>query len=70
MKRIVATGAMAALMLSFSACGGGADVGMPADAPPPKQIDMSDKFKNMKEMVKKAAMMKTKRGSPGVGGKP
>ncbi len=66
MRRIVATGAVAALLMSISACGG-PDMGMPTDAPLPKKIDMSDKFDKMKEMAK--TVKTTKKSAPGVPGK-
>ena len=54
MKRIVAACVMSAFLLSLSACGGGVEMGMPADAAAPKKIDMTDKFSKMKEMAKTA----------------
>lgn len=60
MKRIVAAGVMSAFLLSLPACGDGVDVGMPADAAPPKKIDMTDKFDKMKDMMKTAKS----KGSP------
>jgi hypothetical protein len=63
MKRIVAIGLTCAVLLSLSACGGGPELGMPADAPPPKKLDMTDKFEKMKGAI-------PKKGSSGAPVKP
>jgi predicted small lipoprotein YifL len=63
MKRIVAIGLTSAVLLSLSACGGGPELGMPADAAPPKTLDMTDKFDKMKGAI-------PKKGSSGATGKP
>jgi hypothetical protein len=65
MKRIVAIGLTSAVLLSLSACGGGTELGMPADAAPPKNIDMTDKFDKMKGAIPKKGSSSP--GKPGVG---
>jgi hypothetical protein len=52
MKRLVAIGLTSAILLCLSACGG-PEVGMPADAAPPKKLDMTDKFDKMKGAIPK-----------------
>jgi hypothetical protein len=55
MRRIVASGVVAALLLSFSGCGGDADMGVPENLPAPKEnMDMTIKIGKMKESIKKA----------------
>ena len=65
MKRIVAIGLTSAVLLSLSACGGGPELGMPADAAPPKNLDMTDKFDKMKGAIPKKGSGAP--GKPGVG---
>ncbi len=55
MRRIVATGAVAALLVGFAGCGEGVEMGVPADAAPPKKIDMSKKFSMTKTQKGKTA---------------
>jgi len=58
MRRIVASGAVVALMLGLSGCGGDADSGVPKDAAKPL-VAMTTKLEKMKE-----AMKATKNGTP------
>jgi hypothetical protein len=50
MRRIVATGVAAAILLGHSGCGGGIEEGMPADTTPAKSItiDPGDTLKMKK----------------------
>jgi hypothetical protein len=55
MRRIVASGVVAALLLSFSGCGGDADMGVPENLPAPKpDMDMTIKIGKMSDAMKQA----------------
>ncbi len=53
MRRIVASGVMAALFMGFSGCGGDADLGIPETPTAPKEsLDMTTKIGKMKDAMK------------------